>query len=553
MSIDLANLPTAIDDISPMTGTHQVEKGPMIHPVLPEAEQQQYLHIIKHGLPRRMTPQKIIIIGAGMAGLTAAYELLRAGHDPIILEASSRLGGRCYTIREPFADGLYAEAGAMRFQASHKLVFAYLKKFQLQVRKFAGHNPDGFFHLANQKRRVGETMADPQSHPHRVITLWDHAVAPLIEQYRAEKGCGRNIWPQIAQRYREYSLRDFLVEQGWAEADIQMLGTVGVGRGGYGSIMNIAFLELFRLCLHDDDGTEYQIVNGTDQLVQAIVQHPASAETDSLTNRIRYGAKVEAIEQRDDEVIVHFQTCTGSQSVRGHYAITTIPFSLFRFIDVQPALSPGKQKAINELHYINATKIFLQCKSRPWEKSSPTDDSTGLTITDTPARNVYFPAPGAHGSRAVVLASYSLEDDARIWAALPPEERIKKVVQYLDNIYPGFGAEVEVGASCNWSDPQQFAGGAFAMFTPGQMATLHEDIVKPEGLLHFAGEHTSYEHGWVEGAIESGLREALNVHQRIEQPGQQKLWTDIGRLFQENDIIQHTYAQSGETREYYLI
>ena len=518
----------------------QPEKGPMAHPFLPKAEQARYLNIIRHGLAPTTAPKKIIILGAGMAGLTAAYELLRAGHDPIILEASHRPGGRCYTIREPFAEGLYAEAGAMRFHASHKLVFAYLNKFRLQVGKFAGNNPDGFFHLANQKRRIGETMADSHSHPHHVSRLWHQTVDPLIARYQSEKAQGRNYWPQISQRYSDYSLRDFLVEQGWDEADIQMLGTVGIGRGGYGSVMHIAFLELFRLCLQDDDDTEYQIENGTDQWVQAIVQRPVSMEKGTLGGRIRYGAKVEAIEQIEDEVIVRYQTCAGRQSVRGDYALTTIPFSLFRFIETKPALSPGKQKAIHELHYVNATKIFLQCKSRPWETGSAANDSHGLTISDTPARNIYFPGPGAPNSRAVVLASYTVEDEARVWASLSPDEQIRKVATYLDKIYPGLTAEVEMGLACNWNDPQQFSGGAFALFTPGQMATLYDDMVKPEGLLHFAGEHTSYNRGWVEGAVESGLREALRLHEIIEQKNQRALWKDVKHQFEKTVLVQDT-------------
>jgi len=82
----------------------------------------KYLSIIENGLqPKATKPQKVIVVGAGMAGLVAASELLRAGHDPIILEAQQRVGGRVQTLREPFTSGLYAEAGAMRVPQSHAL------------------------------------------------------------------------------------------------------------------------------------------------------------------------------------------------------------------------------------------------------------------------------------------------------------------------------------------------------------------------------------------------------------------------------------------------
>ncbi|MFZ4659909.1 MAG: flavin monoamine oxidase family protein [Caldilineaceae bacterium] len=502
---------TAFTRMQAQTAT--VTSGPMAHPALPAAEQQRYLALIQQGLPRPTTPQRVIVIGAGMAGLTAAYELLRAGHNPILLEAAERVGGRCHTLRAPFVDGQSGEAGAMRFPAAHKLLFAYLYKFNLPLRKFAGYDPDGFFHLQGQKQKMGAVLTDPDSPQSRMIMRWNQTVDPILAFYYSEQAKGNNVWPQLVAHYQDLSLHDFLVLHDWSEAEIAMLGTIGLGRGGYGALMHIAFLELFRLTLTGSgDQGEYQIVGGNDQLPQRLLHEPANAAGDTLANRIIYGATVTAIEQSRHKITVHYQTAVGPWSVQGDYAITTIPLPAFRSITVTPALSSGKQRVLQEMNYVKSAKIFLQCKSRFWENAPAGEETTGLTITDLPIRNLFFPGPDEQQAKPVILASYTWNDDAAFWGALSPTERIQQAVAMIAQIYPAITEEVEVGASWVWDESQPFGGCGFSLCTPGQLH-FYEELTKPEGLLYFAGEHASYEHGWVEGAIESGLRTALAIHQ----------------------------------------
>ena len=110
-----------------------------------------------------------------------------------------------------------------------------------------------------------------------------------------------------------------------------------------------------------------------------------------------------------------------------------------------------------------------------------------------------------------MLASYTWSEDAQRWGSLPPADRICQALDDVKEIHPQIADEFEVGVTKMWHD-DEFAGGAFALFDPGQQTLLHAHIIRPEGRIHFAGEHASLAHAWIQGAIESGLRAALEVH-----------------------------------------
>jgi monoamine oxidase len=111
----------------------------------------------------------------------------------------------------------------------------------------------------------------------------------------------------------------------------------------------------------------------------------------------------------------------------------------------------------------------------------------------------------------VLLASYTWGEDAQRWGSLAPHDRLSQALENVAQIHPRVLETYETGASVMWHD-DEFAGGAFALFDPGQQTQLHAAIIAPEGRYHFAGEHASLGHAWIQGAIESGLRAALEVH-----------------------------------------
>ena len=469
-----------------------------------QADLARDLATIRSGLPARDGKRhRVVVVGAGMAGLVAAYELARAGHDPLLLEARQRVGGRVYTMREPFAPGLYAEAGAMRIPLAHKLTLACLERFGLNVKPFTTHNPNAYCHLFGRRLRLAEFEADPDllggelAEHDRGLTSgarWEGLLTPFAQ--RIEKD-GDAAWSAIVAQYDGYSTREFLEEQGWSEAAIELFGLVA----NQEALMNACFLELLR----EEVGRYYtdmvRIDGGADQLPNAYL--PA------LRDRIRFGARMIALDQSETGVTVHYQTAAGRTHVQGDYAIVTIPYPVLRHVEILKPFSHAKRRAIRQLRYDASAKIFFQCRRRFWED----DDGIvgGGTVTDLPIRNVYYPDAGKATGRGVLLASYTWSEDAQRWGSLSPDERIVQALENVAVIHPQVKEEFEVGASKMWHD-DPFAGGAFALFEPSQQSLLYQHIIAPEGRLHFAGEHASLCHAWIQGAIESGLRAALEVN-----------------------------------------
>ena len=280
-----------------------------------------HLEIVRQGLrPAASQRKKVIVVGAGMAGLVAADLLLQAGHDPILLEAQMRLGGRLLTIRSPFSEGLYAEAGAMRIPRSHDLTMAYVQKFNLPTLPFKMNNPDAYYHLNGNRMRIHQGNSDPSLLGYSVSPdetgktasqLWDQALAPIRQKLAGGAGA-ESTWDEIAAAYDQYSVREFLEFNHWSEGAIEMFGLLF----NQESLMNSSFMELLREEVGDFYTNMVQIDGGMDQLPRSFL--PA------LQSRIRFGVRVVAIDQSPEDVTIYYRTPTGRVALTADYAILTI-------------------------------------------------------------------------------------------------------------------------------------------------------------------------------------------------------------------------------------
>jgi monoamine oxidase len=449
--------------------------------------------------------KRVVVIGGGIAGLVAAYELDRQGHDVVVLEAQNRVGGRVYTLRAPFADGLYAEAGAMRIPRAHDLTLAYCAAFGLELRPFIMGNPRGLVFVGGQRMTLEEANADPSRLPFDLADgergrtaddLWMEAIADAAELVEKEGDAG---WEEVARRYDQYSLYEFLQVKGFSDAAIEYYAVMNFVEAD----LNNAVMEVLR----EDLGRAYvdmqEIVGGFDRLPNAFFH--------ALSSKVRLGAEVHAIDQSADAVTVHYKTEAGRFTETGDYAVCTLPFPVLRHVEVMTPFSRDKQRAIRQLNYHASTKILFQVRRRRWETEDGIEG--GATVTDLPVRRMNYPTPSSANERGVLLASYTWGQDALQWGAMDEETRLEEALDDVSRIHPWIRGEYEGGASHAWYG-DRWARGAFALFAPDQQTELQQAIVAPEGRIYFAGEHCSLYHAWIQGALESGIRAAREISER---------------------------------------
>ena len=479
---------------------------------------------------------KVIILGAGLAGMSSAYEMGKLGYDCSILEARTRPGGRIWTARGGteetevggakqrcnFDKGHYLNAGAARIPHHHEITMHYCRELGVPLQIFNNVNENAYLYsegkgpLSNKPIRVREVKYDVQGYVcdllHKAIDqealdlpMTNEDKEKLIEFLRVEGDLNPDMMYTGGSR-RGYKLSPGAGNQPGVPADAYELNDL-IASGFIDPAMSN-----LPIYTHDLQMTLFEPKGGMDKLAYAFA--------DKVSNDIEYGAEVQEIRKEENGVTVIYQVGGKTMEAKADYCICTIPLPVLA--NVKNNLKSNIQRACDFVDYKKAAKIGLQFKRRFWEE----DDNIygGLSRTNTTITQIMYPNYDYMGKKGVLKGFYNFSDKAVYTGKLSLQEREEMALEEGSKLHPQYRDEFENSFSLAWHKIPYSMGG-WAEYSDTTRERFYPDLIKPDGNVYLAGEHTSYHTAWMAGAFESARRAIADIHARVTD-GQVQYKTD---------------------------
>jgi tryptophan 2-monooxygenase len=502
---------------------------------------------LKHGsglgaLPAERLGTEVAVIGAGMAGMTAAFELMKLGLKPVIYEAG-RIGGRLRS--QPFegAEGVIAELGGMRFPTCSTAFYHYLDSAGLQTRPFP--NP--------LSPAAPSTVIDLEGEPLYVETADD--LPPLLREVAdawrqaLEEGAGfsavqdairardvprlKALWDKLVPIWDDRSFYDFVAtSRAFAARSFrhrEVFGQVGFGTGGWDTDFPNSMLEILRVVVTDCDEDQRLVVGGVEQLPRRLWRMApeglAHWPRGTTLERLHGGAPKPGVVRVEPagEGRIRIVDRWGDRREYPAVLATCQSWLLTTHISCAEELfSHRVWMALDRTRYMQSAKTFVLVDRPFWKERDP---ATGryrmsMTLSDRLTRGTYL-FDGGEGKPAVICLSYSWMGDALKLLPLPVDKRVKLMLGALRQIYPELELERHVigdPITVSWESDPNFLG-AFKGALPGHYRYnrrmychfVQDDLPPVQRGMFLAGDDISWTPGWVEGAVTTGLNAVWGI------------------------------------------
>jgi monoamine oxidase len=463
---------------------------------------------------------RIVILGAGMAGLTAGYELGKAGYDVTILEARERVGGRNWTIRHgtpvdlnhstaqrcTFEDDLYFNAGPARIPSHHQAVLGYCREFGVELQVEVNSNRSAL--LLNEAVNDGRPLQQRQ-----VINDTRGHVSELLAKAIKRGALDREMTSADKERVVEFlrvygDLSPDLFYKGSTRSGFRTLPGASFQEGAQRDPIDMHLLldeDLWTGVIFEDvfvmQATMFQPVGGMDRIPAAFAKR--------LHPRIRLGAQVTEITKLAEGVRVVYRDRHAGEllSITAAFAIVTIPLPVLA--GIQSNFSAPFKRAIAGTAYDSAVKLAWQ-SNRFWE----TQDHIygGISFLKGETNLVWYPSSGFQDRQGILVGCYNTGDDARRFGALPIAEQYARSRAAVNDLHPGHGSDLLNPVAVAWQNVP-FNLGPWVHWPEGE-TTDYKLLNQPDGCVYLAGEHLSHVNGWQEGAVLSAHRVVSEIADR---------------------------------------
>ena len=453
-------------------------------------------------MPRPIGPvdDEVVVVGAGIAGLTAAWRLRQAGVCVRLFEAQGRVGGRMLSLRNHFAGGQVIELGGELIDTGHVRIRALAAELGLVLDDLL------------EGERAGDTWYfDGRAIGEREIVEAFVPVAQAIERDVATLGDGDLDHRDENPAFRALdalSIAQWLDRNGvggWLRKLIGVAYTteMGLETEEQSALNLLTFIgtddaNAFKVFGESDE--RFHVRGGNDLIVQRL--------GDRLDDAIESGHALEAVASRGDGYALSFRRGAASREVVAKQVILALPFTLLRHVRIDAALPDRKRRAIDTLAYGTNSKLMIGFDRRVWRDH----DANGASMSDLPYQTTWDTSRRQPGN-AGVLTNFTGGHHGLALGDGTPKQQADVAVAALERVFPGVAAARQGAREARMHWPSQpWARGSYACLRPGDWSSLRGLMGEAAGGLHFAGEHCALDtQGFMEGGCESGEIAAREV------------------------------------------